>query len=33
MPDVLIRRIDGYVRESGGVYKDRSHFSGSGGTS
>ncbi|EOR1523346.1 type II toxin-antitoxin system HicB family antitoxin, partial [Escherichia coli] len=26
LPDVLIRRIDGYVRESGGVYKDRSHF-------
>ncbi len=21
LPDVLIRRIDGYVRESGGVYK------------
>ncbi|MBW0683923.1 type II toxin-antitoxin system HicB family antitoxin, partial [Escherichia coli] len=26
LPDILIRRIDGYVKESGGVYKDRSHF-------
>ncbi|EDW8942666.1 CopG family transcriptional regulator [Salmonella enterica subsp. enterica] len=26
LPDVLIRRIDGYVRDCGGVYKDRSHF-------
>ncbi|MBI1467960.1 type II toxin-antitoxin system HicB family antitoxin [Escherichia coli] len=26
LPDVLIRRIDGFVRESGGVYRDRSHF-------
>ncbi|EON1587507.1 type II toxin-antitoxin system HicB family antitoxin [Escherichia coli] len=26
LPEILIRRIDGYVKESGGVYKDRSHF-------
>ncbi|EOM1544912.1 type II toxin-antitoxin system HicB family antitoxin [Escherichia coli] len=26
LPDILIRRIDEYVKESGGVYKDRSHF-------
>ena len=26
LPDVLIKRIDGYVSDSSGVYKDRSHF-------
>lgn len=26
LPDVLVRRIDGFVSESGGIYKDRSHF-------